>query len=130
MSITKMNGSALRLIRERINQALESLGEELNVSFATGNARYTPDSATFKLNVSIIDSGGVALRPEVTDFNIYASRYGLKPSDLGRKFRTYSGLYEITGCRPRSPKYPILGKDVNSGKAFKFAPHSIKHNLI
>jgi hypothetical protein len=53
------------------------------------------------------------------DFKRHASRYGLKPTDLGRTFRQRRSVFTIIGLVPSRPKYPITVENQN-GKRYKF----------
>ena len=44
----------------------------------------------------------------------------IKKDDLGKTFDHMGDTYVITGCKPRSTKYPILAEHIYSKKTYKF----------
>jgi hypothetical protein len=38
--------------------------------------------------------------------------------------------YAITGIKPRSFKYPIIGKELNGTKTFKFSAEGVKKMMV
>jgi hypothetical protein len=63
------------------------------------------------------------------DFKLYCHRYNLTPDDLGKEFSICADTYIIEGCKPRSSKYPILGKNVKTGKVYKFPASQVRIGL-
>lgn len=63
-------------------------------------------------------------------FALYASTFGLTADDFGRMFKFRKRLYKITGCRPKSFKYPILGSRIPDGKTFKFQATDVVAKLV
>jgi len=115
-------------LQKRIVQELEDLGKELGVEFGLGRATYTDNNATFKVTASdIVD--GQALSPIVEDFNLFASQFGLKKSDLGRVFHRNGDAYKIIGLKRKAHKYPILIEDVSTGRKFKVSTDIVKSYL-
>ena len=124
--------SDVRMIRGKINEALKALAPELSdgARVTLDYGRYGDTDVTFKVNVAVpSEEGGNALSPAERDFTRLATTYGLKPEDLGKEFRNWSGdVFTITGLKPRSRKYPILGKRAD-GKVFKFAARAVVQGL-
>lgn len=119
----------VRTIRERLNEVLVELGEELNLEISTtGSASFTDYNVVFKVQAAEIGVEGEAKTREADDFKFNAIRWGLSPDDLGRKFRHNGMVYEIIGAKPRSHKYPILGRR-HDGKTFKFHPETVKRGI-
>jgi len=119
-------------IRNKLDEVLalvaDDLKEELGVTVALRNGSYNSANITFKLECAEINADGVAQTKEVSDFRRYAYRLGLDPKDLGREFRAGGQLFEICGLKPRSRRYPILGKN-KAGKVYKFAASTVKFGL-
>jgi hypothetical protein len=62
---------------------------------------------------------------EATDFNRFAASFGITKK-LGDTFFFRYETYEIVGLKPRSSKYPLLAKNISSGKTFKFPANVAK----
>ncbi|MGA2067061.1 MAG: hypothetical protein ABSG86_18935 [Thermoguttaceae bacterium] len=105
-----------REIHDILDQALRPVGERLGMIVRLGSARFTADNICFKLDVFENARTG---SPEAADFPFYCIRYGLEPEDLGKTFTWGGKQYELIGCKPRSTRFPLLGRNLE-GKVFKF----------
>jgi len=124
MTIDKLDRSTIRLIKEKIEFALCDVEQALGLRITLGNARFTSENVTFKLEAATENSDGSANTKIVQDFRLHASRYGLRPTDLGKKFDQRRSTFTIIGLMTNRPKYPILVVNQN-GKRYKFPAASI-----
>jgi len=67
--------------------------------------------------------------PEGQNFKLLASRYGLKPEDLGKTFWVRRTRYKIVGLKPSRPAYPIDAIRVNDQARFKFPADGVAEAL-
>lgn len=67
---------------------------------------------------------------ERDSFVLHAPHIGLKADDFGKTFTFRKRTYKITGCRPKSYKYPIMGSRVPDGKTFKFPVAAVVRGLV
>ncbi len=121
--------TSIRLLRDQIESALAALGTQHNLAITVGGASFLPGkNVTFKLECAVIGADGEVASKDAEAFKTNAIFFGLKAEDLGREF-TYNGKrWTITGCAPRSRKFPILCEDHN-GKTFKLPAHAVKQGL-
>ena len=56
----------------------------------------------------------------------YATMVGLADVEFGARFEIQGTTYSICGLKPRSRKYPVLAKQIPTGKTYKFAVDSVK----
>jgi hypothetical protein len=57
-------------------------------------------------------------------------KYGLELGWFGNKFITYNGReYRIFGLNTRARKYPVLGKEISTGKRYKFEVSVVKDGI-
>lgn len=119
----------LTRIRSSIQQALEAVADEYDVKISVGNASFTGNNASIKVDVATIAENGEVNTKEATDFKVCARRYGMAASDLGRTFHYDGHLFTLSGCKPRAKKYPILAKRLD-GKTFKFGAPLVKSLLV
>jgi len=117
--------AALQNILDEAKDKIEALG----VSASLGNAKYSSSDCTFKLELADIGVDGVVQTAQISDFKAYASAYDLDAEDLGKEFYSNGSRFKITGCKPRSRKYPILGANTQTGKIYKFTPSAVKMGL-
>lgn len=123
-----MNRGTAKNISDKVMEVLKGLEDELGVTFSGGNGHY--DSATFSLKIkATVDSvDGNARTPEMIAFETQAFMFGFEKSDLGKTFKHGGELMEIVGLKPRSKKYPVLGKN-SRGKVFKFPANLVLDGL-
>lgn len=100
----------LRQLQADMDEALKAVAQKHGVSIEVGNASFTSQNATFKVQVAVTGKGGVADTREAQDFRIFATSYGLTPDDLGQTFPYGGKEYTIVGLSRKSSKYPILCK--------------------
>ena len=121
--------SLLRTFKADAEAALLDVAKKHNVQISFGNGSFTSENATLKLEIATIGTDGEAKTKEAIDFERYASRYGLSPEDLGTIF-VYNGTeYKLIGAKPRSTKYPLLAKNVKSGKVYKVPATAIPSSM-
>ena len=114
------NDNSLSMLRKAIDKALIDTGKQHGVKFEATDVKYNQNNCTFKLEVSNI-VGGVVETKELSDFRLYAHRYGLSPNHLGRTFTSGRGSeYEIVGLNTRGRKFPILCRKVGTTQDYKF----------
>jgi hypothetical protein len=120
-----MDRNQAQNISSKIMEALKTIEGDLGVTFSRGNGKYDSSSFNMKVTATIDNVDGSTQTPEMIDFQREAHYYGLEASDLGTTFTQNGKTFEIVGLKPRSRKYPILGKD-RMGKTFKFTADSVK----
>jgi hypothetical protein len=121
--------STIKALRPKIEAALQELAEAEGISIDLGSARFDSSNCTFKLILSTVNTDGTVNTKEGEDFKFYGpNRYGLKAEALDATFTRQGEQWTITGCKPRSSKYPILAKNRN-GKTYKFAPEDVKRGM-
>ena len=121
--LQRIDRAACRKIRSELEGWLETFGEEMGIIVEVGNARFTPESVTFKLNARIADEDGLKSMAQL-EFEAHAEQFGLKTDDYERKFKRCGKLITIVGIKPRSYKYPILGR-TSTGKVYKYPANTV-----
>lgn len=104
-TITKFDKPTLRALRTDIDAALAAVGAKHGISLKAGNARFTGDTATFKLECVLLNSDGVAETREMLDLKAFYPQLVNKSVSIGPRT---SGV--IVGYKPRAHKYPFLVK--------------------
>jgi hypothetical protein len=121
--------STVRALQEKLEIALKELGEAEGVEFNLGNrTRFSATQCSIKLECSAVGGDGTVSSKVAEDFKIYCHRYNLVPENLGDTFTFQGKPYKITGCKPQSSKFPILGER-SDGKVFKFRPTDVKRGI-
>jgi len=113
--ITQINRQTIKLIDEDAQVALQLVAEQYGLILKRERGTYDSGTFTTKWSFTVETEAGVP-----ADFARHAPRFGLTETDYGREFATHQGSYELCGFKPRSPKYPILGRCTRTGKTYKF----------
>ncbi len=105
MTIEKMTRGQIKNLRDDINGALIDLGLKHGLKINAGNASFTDNSVTFKVECLIagFDKGK-------DEFERSAFLFNLSQADYGKDFSYGGRQYKLVGLKPRSPKYPIIGE--------------------
>jgi len=129
MTIISIDRPTAKHIATEIETALADVAQRLGVKITVGGTRFTEQNAKIKIEVATISSDGQVRSEAAENFGVYAYRYGLKPEDMGKTFSWMGNSYEISGCSPRSHKYPILAKRLSDGKTYKFAAKLVREGI-
>ena len=131
MTIDSVDRSTVRMILEEAREALASVADKYGVILERKHCTYssTEIPVAFKFVVPERPEGGAAIDPKETEFRKYAQRFGLEPDDYGKLFKTYNGVYRVSGIKPRGKKYNVLGDHINSGKTYKFPASAVVDGL-
>lgn len=122
--INSLDRTAVRRINDDIQSALDAVAKRYGVQIKVGNSRFSDSNCTTKIDISTVNEGGTVMTKEATDFNRFATSFGITKK-LGDTFEFRYDTYEIVGLKPRSSKYPVLAKNVSNGKTFKFPANVI-----
>jgi len=122
--INSLDRTAVRRINDDIQSALDAVAKRYGVQIKVGNSRFSNTNCTTKIDISTVNEGGTVMTKEATDFNRFASSFGITKK-LGDTFDFRYDTYEIVGLKPRSSKYPVLAKNLSNGKTFKFPANVI-----
>lgn len=114
-----MNRAIVKQFRLDFAKAVEGLEKQYDAQIALGSISYGDTKLTTKVTVTEKPKNGKSI--EQVNFEQNCVIFGLKKSDYGREFQTHNGTYTLSGLKPRSPKYPILGTDEKGGR-YKFQP--------
>lgn len=90
MKMTRFNKSNLPALRADLNDALRVVAEKYGLEIAVGSCRYQTNSASWKVETSILGENGENKKDEA-DWNSYAIYRGFSKEDLGVTFTDYSG---------------------------------------
>ena len=114
-------------MRQEINKILAKYGEEIGVEFTAGNASYTLDFATIKLNIKVNEKSEAAKEKE--ENAMLSKLFGFEESIIGKSFRVNGDRMTIIEINSRNKKYPIIVKNSKNGKQYKMIPEYVKAKL-
>lgn len=122
--------SALRLLRERINQALASLEQELGVKLSAANITFDADgkTAAIKLEAVATDQGEVESR-YAKDYKQFAAMFKLPADGIGRTFLSRDIPYIIVGLDIKRRKNPVIAEHGITKKQYIFPVSTVKFAL-
>ncbi len=127
--ITSFDRPTLKALRGVLEAALKPVEAQYGISVDVGNASFTPENVTFKVNLAVVGGTGEVMTKEATAFKQLASFYGLDPNFLFKKFTNSNAPndeYKVLGLKTGRGKYPIVAERVRDGKQFKFQESALK----
>lgn len=106
----KITPELLKTLRVEINAALTEVAKKHGISLAVGNSVYDPQglTATMKLEVGVIDEGGLVVTKEVANLRNMYRQLGLKEEHLSQVFKVGTRNYSLHG-------YKNTGKGIRRG---------------
>jgi len=123
MEFTK---SELKEFRKDLENSLEEIKEKYNISIDFGAISYEKDNFSFRASaVRTINESGEFVSPEQIMFNKHCRLFKVKEEDYKKIFSFGGMTFELTGFKPKSPKYSVLAMDVRSKKTFKLPFESL-----
>ena len=121
----KVNLAKLRLA---INAALEKVGEEYGIKLSAGNARYAAETASFKLEASVLKNG-VAVSREMETLKMFLGLIGLSEEHLEKEFMIGSKTFTLAGYNSRKPKNAMLLRESDTGRSYTTTEDAVRKAL-
>jgi hypothetical protein len=130
-ALTEFDRTSLRMLMDEAEPVLKAIAEKHGIVLSRIRKGYRKNALPlmFEFIIREENESGEVLSRDAIEFKKYATVFGLKPEDLGRRFESRGETYEICGASIKSSKYPILAKNISNGKVFKFMPESILPKL-
>lgn len=122
--ITAFGKGNLKELREIINSHLKALSEETGLDFHVGNASYSDETASYKLECKI---SGVDV--EKSEWNKHCRLYGFTSEDYGKIITINNERFKIAGLNLRSPKNCMKIKRISDDKMFGCNERMVKNAL-
>ena len=117
----------LKQLRIELNVAIADVAKKHKISLKIGNARYTSNNFTFKLEGALLTEDGKVVDKSRTDYKTYCEMYGMKPEWLDKSFITLDrDEYKIVELNSRARKNPIIAENVNTKKRYIFTSQKVK----
>ena len=127
MEITR---KALREFREEFNDAVSSLQEKHEIAIEAGSMSYNEDGFRFKVEVINGNAEDAERNKFIATSKKYKWKYPLiSPQVYGLEVELEDlGDCRLVGIKPRSTKYPMILKQVSTGKKYKYSYNALaKH---
>jgi hypothetical protein len=130
-TIKQFDRRSVEKILDEARAALEPIAEKYGLTLDRKGRTYHRDSlpVMFQFLIKELDDDGNTLSAAAKDFQKYAPLYGLKATDLFKEFTSRGEKFRITGFKPKSRKYPVLGENVKTGKTYKFPLETVQAGL-
>jgi hypothetical protein len=135
MTIAKFDKVNLNILRADINAALAAVAEKHGIKIGAGSARYLDTTATFKLEcvANGAGTGDDTVSARIDKFAEAFKRHApMLFNDLTMEatYRIGSDNYKIVGYNSRAREYPLLLKNISSGKVYKFAEDRVREAKV
>jgi hypothetical protein len=118
----EVDRALLQLVLAEMDEALAAIGERHGISLKSGSCSFTPETATFKVQLAILGEGGQAVDPRFPALKTYASSEGLRAEHLEPSFRfMHRGQeFALVGYNARAARMPFIVQR-SDGNKFKFS---------
>jgi len=125
--ISQFSPSTLKALRIEMDEAFAIINKKYGIKLTTGNASYTAETATFKVEAATISDSGTVITKEAQAFEQYKESYKLAEFSVGQTIKLQGKDYTIMGLKPRTKAPVILGR---LGKSYKVTVDMFKqYNL-
>lgn len=127
MKLSTISLDVMTALRLELDEAVKRIASSYGISGKVGKAIYNGTNAQFKLEFAVI-SHGTAMTKEAASFLQHADDLDMLSSDLGKKFieRSTGREFELVGYNPGRAKFPFTGREISTGKEFKFTKSAIQ----
>lgn len=131
---TEISRPLLAALRRDMDEALRTVAAKHGLSISTGNASFSPTSATFKVIIAVGEADANAKDIKAAaDWKAYAASFGLKQEWLGEEFAQRGHTFRIIGLLPSRRANPVLARRIDqltpdggiAGKDFIFPADTI-----
>lgn len=116
-------------IQQDINCAIQEVAEKHGIQINMGNCRYNKNNATMSLKIATVSNNGNVNTKERENFKNFAIAYGLCPDFLDHEFDHNGNQYKIIGLNTRAHKFPVIVREISTGKNYKIKPDTLLRYL-
>ena len=132
--ISTFNRNNLAQLRPALQQRLSEVGEEFGIAISLGSMSFSGTETTARLKMIAVGDNakeGESIEDSKAriEFEENAWRFDLKPEHFGQVVTIRGETFEIVGIKPRSRKYPVLGKSKANGSVYKLPAESVIRQL-
>lgn len=116
-----MNKQEARELGAATEAALAEVAQRFGMSVEVRGGSYDAAANTFrpKVEYRAADSGRV-------EFERLAPSFGVDPAIYGKTFTHAGRSFEVVALNARAPKYPLQGRELSSGRTFKFTESTLR----
>ncbi len=123
--ITHIDKGIAKEIDMALNEHLKTFMSHRGIKASVGNGSYTDNNITFKVSLSVISKDGNAKTREWTDYERFSVGFDL-PDVLGKVIVVQARSMKVMGFRSKAKRYPILLKNVSTGKLYCYTIETFK----
>jgi hypothetical protein len=107
----------IKNLRVEIDAALAAIAVKHGIQIRAGNATFSPEFMTMKLEFSTLQNGKPVTK-EAEALKLYAPSLGLTPEHLAKNFVISGVTYRLVGFCPRKQKFPMVCERTSDGKRY------------
>jgi len=122
--MTEFNRFAAESLAKSVHKAATAALEDGELTVTLGRTRYAHDRVTITLEITAADTN-----PGQLEFERHAQWLDLPREAYGKRIIVNGVAYDISGLAPRSPKFPILARQVSTGKVYKLTATAVRRAL-
>lgn len=127
MKITTFDKTNLKVIRGLMQAKLDAT--ELNVKFTVGSCRFDAKTATFKVELAVVDETGRAATKEGDALRAQLGLLDLTADDLAKVLHISGADYSLEGVRKAGTKFPFTIVRLSDGARLKATASTVYRAL-
>ena len=116
-----------RAVSDAAVEALQDVAKRFGLTVERRSGSYTDQTFTAKFEFKAVAKDGTDA--EQATFNQYCGLFNLEPSDFGKTFTVNREVWTFAGLRMKRSKYPILARNVVTGKITLFTQDVVDRYL-
>lgn len=124
-----MDKKTAQELSRAVQDALAPLGLDRGLVVRVAGGRFDATCLTIKVELAERSGDGLVLGADAVAFQQLARLFGLQPEDLGREFTDSGGTFRVIGLRPRSPRFPVICRDMGTLKNLKMPAERVARAL-
>ena len=125
--IKEFDSNACKVLRADVDKAFAEIAGKHGIGLKLGKITFTPEGAKLTVTAFTISAEGNNTNDKKS-FDLYASWYGLEPSDYGKKINPSSGELTLVRIDTKKPKFPIIATN-DKGTSFKLTEAMVVREL-
>jgi hypothetical protein len=125
--IKTFDRATCRTLSDAALAALQEVAERHGLQVEAGRGSFAPSDFTVKFTFKVVGEGGISPADRRD-----CQHLGLPETCLGQTIQGRLGSYQITGFKPRSPKYQVIVKYVSGaheGRSYKMPAVQVSADL-
>jgi len=116
--VKQFDKANLKMLRVEMNKELQSVAKKYGITIDVGNASFSSNEVTFKVNANTVESDGTVITKESQSWDRHKGFYNLSHLNVGDTITIQGSPYTLSGFNTRARKAPVNFKN-SAGAGYK-----------